>query len=74
MDYFFYFKINFIFFFPFLINKNLSFIKLAEISKLKSSIFSSFIYIAPDLTAFLAFEFDFSSHEVTIVSKKFSFV
>jgi hypothetical protein len=69
----FYFKINFKFFFHFLIKINLLSIKLDQTSKLKSLIFSSLIYIAPDFTAFLAFEFDFSNSDLTIVSNKFSF-
>jgi len=41
-------------------------------SKLKSSIFSSFINIAHDETEFLAPELDDSSHDLTINSNKFS--
>lgn len=69
---FFYFVIILKFFFPFLIKNILSFINSLLTSRLKSSIFCSFINIAHDLTAFLAFEFDFSSHDLTIVSNKFS--
>jgi hypothetical protein len=69
---FFYIKINLRFFFHFLINKNLSSIKLEDTSKLKSSTLFSLIYIAHDFIAFLELEFDFSNQDLTIDSNKFS--